>query len=145
MLFNKNEITTILSYSQMIKSRIYDLFKTHASQYGISVPQLLVIFSIGNDEVHNVKELANHFSLQATNSSSLCKKMSDEGLIRRERNSVDVRIVNLYLSDKGRNIYLELSQYLERKMLTLNKEQIDIQKIITGLIEMEKLITLLGE
>ena len=145
MILNKHEITTILNHSQSIKQRIFDIFKEYADAFGLSVPQLLVIFTVGNNEVHNVKEIAKRLTLQPTNTSSLCKQMAEMGLLHRTRDTVDVRVVNITLTQTGQRLYAELSENLEDRMRQVRSNDINIRKIADAFHEIEKLIEILGD
>ena len=145
MQFNKTEITTAFSHSQTIRYKINELFKEHADNYNLTVPQLLIIMSVGNKEVQNVKDIAQRFMMQPTNTSSLCKRLDDIGLLHRERDTEDVRVVNLFLTDIGDQIYRDVASLLDSRMSDVATSEVNVHKIMDGLEEVEKLITLLGE
>jgi len=49
-----------------------------------------------------VSELAQALSIHASTASNLLDKIEKAGLIRRERNSADQRVVRLYLTNAGK-------------------------------------------
>lgn len=68
---------------------------------GVSGAQVWVLAALGESPGLKVTELAESLSIHPSTASNLLDKIEKIGLIRRERNSQDQRVVRLYLTDAG--------------------------------------------
>lgn len=68
---------------------------------GISGAQIWALSALRDSPGLKVSELAQALSIHASTASNLLDKIEKAGLIRRERNSTDQRVVRLYLTDAG--------------------------------------------
>ncbi|MEP7118529.1 MAG: MarR family transcriptional regulator [Acidobacteriota bacterium] len=68
---------------------------------GVSGAQIWALSALQQTPGMKVSELAQALSIQASTASNLLDKIEKAGLIRRERNSTDQRVVRLYLTDAG--------------------------------------------
>lgn len=62
--------------------------------------QMVVLLGLRNNGVSNVGQISDTFLLKQTNVSSLITKLELNGLLTRQRNGEDVRIVDLSLTEK---------------------------------------------
>jgi len=69
---------------------------------GVSGAQIWAMAALHQTPGMKVSELAQALSIHASTASNLLDKIEKSGLIRRERNSVDQRVVRLYLTDAGK-------------------------------------------
>lgn len=68
---------------------------------GVSGAQIWAMAALRQTPGMKVSELAQALSIHASTASNLLDKIEKSGLIRRERNSVDQRVVQLYLTAAG--------------------------------------------
>lgn len=68
---------------------------------GISGAQIWAMAALRDAPGMKVSELAHALSIHASTASNLLDKVEKAGFIRRERNSVDQRVVRLYLTPEG--------------------------------------------
>jgi len=68
---------------------------------GVSGAQIWAMAALHQTPGMKVSELAQALSIHASTASNLLDKIEKSGLIRRERNSADQRVVRLYLTDAG--------------------------------------------
>ncbi|MEA5025811.1 MAG: MarR family transcriptional regulator [Desulfitobacterium hafniense] len=76
------------------------------------------------------REIRDEFSLDASSISNLLSKLEENGTLRRERNPLSTREVNVYITDKGREVqkrmevvYDELEQIIFQGFSPEEKEQ----------------------
>lgn len=69
---------------------------------GISGSQLWAVSIIGEKPGINVTELAKAMSVHQTTASNLIDKLSELGFVTRERSNSDSRVVQLFISDLGK-------------------------------------------
>ncbi len=68
---------------------------------GVSGAQIWAMAALRQTPGMKVSELAQALSIHASTASNLLDKIEKSGLVRRERNSVDQRVVQLYLTAAG--------------------------------------------
>jgi DNA-binding MarR family transcriptional regulator len=68
---------------------------------GVSGAQIWAMAALRQSPGMKVSELAQALSIHASTASNLLDKIEKSGLVRRERNSADQRVVRLYLTATG--------------------------------------------
>jgi DNA-binding MarR family transcriptional regulator len=76
-------------------------FKAIEKTCGVSGAQIWAMAALRQTPGMKVSELAQALSIHPSTASNLLDKIEKAGLIRRERNSVDQRVVKLYLTAAG--------------------------------------------
>jgi DNA-binding MarR family transcriptional regulator len=76
-------------------------FQTVEKACGVSGAQIWAMAALRQTPGMKVSELAQALSIHASTASNLLDKVEKSGLIRRERNHVDQRVVRLYLTAAG--------------------------------------------
>lgn len=68
---------------------------------GVSSAQLWMLWELYNEPGLTVSRLANALSIHQSTSSNMLDKLQQRGLIYRDRNGSDQRVVRLFLTDSG--------------------------------------------
>lgn len=76
-------------------------FQTVEKACGVSGAQIWALAALRETPGLKVSELAQAMSIHASTASNLLDKIEKAGLIRRERNTTDQRVVRLYLTELG--------------------------------------------
>lgn len=76
-------------------------FKAIEKACGVSGAQIWAMAALRQTPGMKVSELAQALSIHASTASNLLDKIEKAGMIRRERNTVDQRVVKLYLTPAG--------------------------------------------
>jgi len=71
----------------------------------LSLEQWLIIELVGKNEGINQKKIIEILSKEPASVSRMVKKLTNRQLIERKADKMDKKIVHLYLSDKGQEIY----------------------------------------
>ena len=79
---------------------------------GVSGAQIWAMAALRQKPGMKVTELAQALSIHASTASNLLDKIEKSGLIRRERNAADQRVVRLYLTDAGEKALADAPQPL---------------------------------
>ncbi|UOE94317.1 MarR family transcriptional regulator [Alkalihalobacillus sp. LMS39] len=69
---------------------------------GISHGQMFLLFAIYNHGQIKTTDISNHFGITPGAATSIADKLESLGLIERQRNTQDRRVVMITLSEKGR-------------------------------------------
>jgi MarR family transcriptional regulator, organic hydroperoxide resistance regulator len=89
-----------LTYRQ-VQRRMTSLWHdTHSS--GLTLPQVNLLIQLERQGQVNMSDLAEVMCTTPSNLSLLCDKLADKGLIERDRDAVDRRMVYLQLSAQGK-------------------------------------------
>ena len=116
----KKNLDVISSYFQSLLSA--------SSGEELSLQELKVVDFIGQRESPIMREASEYMQVAVSTMTGIIDKLEDKGLVKRERNDEDRRIVRVLLTNKGRKLYQSyVENYLElsRRMLQAldDKEQ----------------------
>ena len=78
-----------------------ELIKPVARKHGLTVTQLRLLCAVKRTAGVNIAAAANYAGIAAANASSMCKRLSELGFLRRHRSGSDDRVVRLELTDNG--------------------------------------------
>lgn len=105
--------------------------------------QMVVLLGLRNNGVSNVGQISDTFLLKQTNVSSLIKKLESNGLLTRQRNGEDVRIVDLSLTEKGDEKVDRLIERIEKsyqKLMQANSVQFEFEELRKSFLEISQII-----
>lgn len=122
------------------------VLEPYTQKQGLTFLQSRVLMGIRHGNYTTVGGLADHASLFQGNASTLCKRLEQQGFLRRERNAADERVVNLVLTEKGTEAtdnlahhMNELDEYIEENAAE------DVQALRDGAKAFLKIVDLLTE
>lgn len=101
MSSNAHTAAETLRQFRVIFGAVRQHFKAIEKACGVSGAQIWAMAALRQTPGMKVSELAQALSIHASTASNLLDKIEKAGLIRRERNSVDQRVVKLYLTASG--------------------------------------------
>ena len=84
-------------------------------------------------------ELMERLCMVKSNLAILCNKMSADGVIEKERNSDDKRVISYHITDKGRAELTETVRLIEEKfkgVLTSEKDVEDAKEKIAAVLDL---------
>ena len=73
-------------------------------QYGLTVPQLNVLWSVGTSNGVPIGQIAERISLSSATLTSIVDRLEEHGLVLRERSPEDKRQVLISLTPQGRTV-----------------------------------------
>ena len=131
-----NVLATSL-YMAFKKIRMH--FTALAEQMGLDTAPLSALIKLWQYDGLTITELGEKLFLKASTITSLVDRMERDGLVRRERNHEDRRVVRIYLTEKARELqgkFPNFEQYIAEKTKgKLSKEETEL--LITLLNKME--------
>ncbi len=98
---NARAATEALRQFRVIFGAVRQHFQAVEKACGVSGAQIWAMAALRQTPGMKVSELAQALSIHASTASNLLDKIEKAGLIRRERNSADQRVVQLYLTAAG--------------------------------------------
>ena len=127
---------------ERIHRRYLDLLRTELSKLGIdevSPAQVLMLFTIGNDEL-SVRDLLDRGNYLGSNASYNLKRLSETHYIVREASSRDRRSARIRLTEKGQNLcetIRKIDRNYQQLMARTEQESRDLETTIRTLRRVE--------
>jgi DNA-binding MarR family transcriptional regulator len=116
--------------------------KPYLDTLGVTYPQYLVLLVLWESAPATVGQISRRLYLDTGTITPLLKRMTDHGLITRERSSDDERIVYVHLTEKGR----KLKEHAVKMPLNmLNKESLSEERFYRLREELFSIIDILQE
>ena len=104
----------VLTVFQRLKGRMARLIDPVVQSQGLTPLQAMVLLLVAQGDL-TVGAMSENTNMGQANASTLCKKLERGGYLIRTRSEKDERIVNLSLTDKGRQalerVEERISQY----------------------------------
>lgn len=98
----KTETTTELSdLLQAVYRGLRQLYQNLAAELAVPMSQLVLLENLWGGDGKSVKELGQAAGLTASSVTTLLDRLEDAGLVRRERESADRRVVRVFVTEKG--------------------------------------------
>lgn len=124
-----------------ISDNMDKLFRPVGERYGLTMMQVRILLEVGG-RTRTVGSLGKSISVAGGNISAMCKKLEKEGFVLRSRDRADERIVNVSLSEKGKETILKIEKDLQR-LYAENLAQVDqedLRNMIMGLEQFNQLV-----
>ena len=83
-------------------------------EMGISAGTWFTLALLAREDGMSQGELSQRFDIDPSRVTRLAKRLEREGLLRKERDRGDKRVVRMYLTEKGRGLIEDLSDRRER-------------------------------
>ena len=81
---------------------------------GVSAGTWFTLALLAREDGMSQGELSQRFDIDPSRVTRLAKRLEREGLLRKNRDRGDKRVVRMYLTEKGRGLFEELSDRRER-------------------------------
>lgn len=94
-----NQLCFALHSTSLLMTRVY---KPMLQEIGLTYPQYLAMLVLWEGDCITVSEISARLLTDPGSVTPLLKRLEAEGLITRTRRSVDERVVELRLTDRGR-------------------------------------------
>ncbi len=117
------------------------------SHYGLTSSQLRMLMLINVPGGMSVGQLGQHMLMAPGNTSNLCKRLENLGLLSRHRDQQDGRVVHVTLTASGQEILEEadriIAAYYKQALSSIS--QADIACIQAGLDRLNQVLHILQE
>lgn len=102
----------------MTFKKVHNHFTSLAEQMGLDAAPLSALLKLWRQDGLTITELGDKLFLKASTITSLVDRMERDGLVRRERNQEDRRVVRIFLTEKAKNLeskFPNFEQYIAEK------------------------------
>lgn len=116
-----------LMLSNQICFPVYTLAKEIVNQYrpllddlDLTYPQYLVMLVLWEEQAQTVNQLGEKLKLDSGTLTPLLKRMAQKGLVARNRDAADERVVNITLTKEGKKLKAKALCIPEQLIASLN-------------------------
>jgi len=119
----------VYAFSRMITKE----YKPFLDEINLTYPQYLVMIVLWEEKCLSVKELGEKLYLDSGTLTPLLKKLEAKDLVLRKRDTIDERIVNIYLSENGEKLE-EKAREIPKKILETGLVKDDEFKFLSKIL-----------
>jgi len=108
----------------------------------ITPMQTHILFEVSKGNINNISGICNELGVNQGNASTMCKKLEQIDLLKRERSTEDERVVTLSLTPKGMTLLNNLNEQFKlfnEYCGSVPKEKMDT--IFKGFAQFEELMS----
>jgi len=109
-----------------LSRQITNLYRPYLEKMGLTYPQYLVLMVLWEHSMVTVKQLGELLWLDSGTLTPLLKRMEHGGLVIRKRSAEDERVVDVLITDKGRELEVRAGEVplAMKRELKLTDEQL---------------------
>lgn len=78
-------------------------------EYGVSIPQSFILFSLEEENGITLKEIGNRTLIDSSSMTVLVDKLEKDNLVERQLDPQDRRAIRVFITEKGKKIAEEVS------------------------------------
>lgn len=122
----ENSVSWLLNYSSRLATR---RATSKLQAHGITPPQWAVLAQLMEQNGQSLSSLGTKALFDGPTMTGIVDRLESNGFVERRRDSRDRRVINLYLTDKGRELMHKLppiGQLTDEELVRdLSKEEVD--------------------
>jgi DNA-binding MarR family transcriptional regulator len=100
---NDLDIDNFVCFALYSASRaMTQLYRTYLDEHDLTYPQFLTLFLLWQQDGRSVSEISDELLLESATVTPLLKRMESKGLLTRARSADDERVVQVFLTKRGR-------------------------------------------
>ncbi|PLX67113.1 MAG: MarR family transcriptional regulator [Denitrovibrio sp.] len=131
-------VQTILQIRQL--SRFLDKYSKYLNNnYNITLPQLLCLYEISDNEEMNLSQLTKGVNLNNSAVTGIIDRLESKGFVKRIKKGTDRRTIYLELTEAGQEYVLLLFKILESDCF-FDNEKLNVEQIRDINIALDKII-----
>jgi len=103
------DFTTFICYRlKSTMKRVEKHIGAALEEYGVTMAQSFILFSLLEKDGCTLTEIGNRAQIDNSSLTTMVDKLEKEGLVERRLFAQDRRVVNLYLTERGRELGLKV-------------------------------------
>ena len=116
-----------------------ELATQYKKKYGISMPEWRVLLNVGYSDSPSIRDIEKRVSLEKSKVSRAAAKLEAKGLITKETDATDRRLLKLALTDQGADLLGKLipiaTSFQEKLNDVLGDQEVALQNALDLLTE----------
>ncbi|MBY8976168.1 MarR family transcriptional regulator [Rhodobacteraceae bacterium NNCM2] len=121
------------------------LYRPLLEKLGLTYPQYLVMQLLWAEDGQAVKDIGGVLSLESNTLTPLLKRLQSNGLVERERDAEDERVVRIRLTSKGRALEREAATVPDCVADAIGLERAEREKLAASLDALRTRLTRAAE
>jgi len=136
----ENQEKSILTLLREIRSLIDRSLKIKLNLGDFTMPQTMVIYNLANHGKMKISDLSQKMGLTNSTVSGIVDRLEDQGVVFRERSSIDRRVVYVQFTDEHRKKYQDMNDNLDKHFSEMLKDipPAQMENIIISLHTLKK-------
>lgn len=132
----------VWGYTRKITENLDSVFSPVSEEYGLTMLQTRILVELYNYGPHTIGSLADSICVAGTNISAMCKKLEAQDLLERARSREDERVVQVALTEVGKETVQKIDASFNEKILQLlsNEAEESFEVIISGLQKLDDML-----
>lgn len=116
VLLDTSGIEVLMSLRRII--RAIDIYSRRLNtEFNITAPQLICLYSLGREEGLTLSTLARRVNLGISTVNGIIDRLEQKGLVRRKRSDIDRRRVILSITERGTDLARSAPALLQEKLV----------------------------
>lgn len=112
-----------------LSREIVNVYRPILEEIDLTYPQYLVMMVLWENEPQKVHEIGNKLNLDNGTLTPLLKRLSAKGLISRKRNSKDERVVEISLTESGKQLKTKAAEVPQKVVKTMGITPEDLMQL----------------
>lgn len=124
-----------------LSREIVNVYRPILEEIDLTYPQYLVMMVLWENEPQKVHEIGNKLNLDNGTLTPLLKRLSAKGLISRKRNSKDERVVEISLTESGKQLQTkaaEVPQKVVKAMGITPEDLMQLKELVVKILNRAK-------
>ncbi|AHW60733.1 DNA-binding transcriptional regulator, MarR family [Draconibacterium orientale] len=124
-----------------LSREIVNVYRPILEEIDLTYPQYLVMMVLWENEPQKVHEIGNKLNLDNGTLTPLLKRLSAKGLISRKRNSKDERVVEISLTESGKQLQTkaaEVPQKVVKAMGITHEDLMQLKELVVKILNRAK-------
>lgn len=132
----------VMIYTRKIEESMNCVFSPVIDNRGLTRMQTRILLELHQCNSHTVGSLGDSICVAGANISAMCKKLEGLGLVERVRNREDERVVQVVLTEAGKETVMEIDRLFNDKLSQHLKDESEeaFDDIIRGLKKLNELM-----
>lgn len=134
---------SICQLMRSIHLKLKNMIDSFFSDFGVTGVQAMVLGELYLNEDLKVTDLAKELNMTNSNLSAICRRLENNGMLMRKRDSNDQRIVKITLTEKAHQMAESMAKTMRESYFPLYQSatEEDWADIVRGLTKLDQLLS----
>ena len=137
-MVKKEELFEVTSMFRMLFKAITQEWNKRGGEFNLSFPQYKMLYMLNTSGTHTVSQIAESLGITSAAITGITDRLVTEGYVNRERGENDRRVVNISITDRGREIMNQITER-QKEMLEgifdqLHEEDLQHLRRVLGVV-----------
>jgi len=116
-------------------------YRARLGRIGLTYPQYLVLMVLWETDGRTIRGLADRLHLDSGSLTPIVKRLESAGIVKRQRDESDERVVHVYLTAEGRTLEHEVAKMQQEVACQTGLQQVEFVELRTTLHQLADSMT----